>query len=155
MIKTNQCKTPAKSRLPLWNQAIRYRLYMQEHCGAAVRVFHQVNNKLWPTVKVSDTLQRPLFVVRNLLKRWRSMQTGWGGTLWQYLPVHLYIGTYPVVSTFMVCVKPGSSWSCRTWTVSKWSCTSCGNWQPPAWASTLASLAVAVRQSVPHVGMDL
>lgn len=78
---------------------------MQEHCGAAIQVFHQVGNKLWPVIKVSDTLQRSFFVVCNVLKCWHLTWTGWGGTLWQYLPVQLYIYIYLVVCTFMVRVK--------------------------------------------------
>lgn len=78
---------------------------MQEHCGAAIQVFHQVSNKLWPVIKVSDTLQGSCIVICNLLKYWHLTWTGWGGTLWQYLPVQLYICIYLVVCTFMVCVK--------------------------------------------------
>lgn len=78
---------------------------MQEHCAAAIQVFHQIGNKLWPVIKASNTLQRSFFVLYSLLKCWHLTWTGWGGTLWQYLPVQLYTYIYLVACTFLVCVK--------------------------------------------------
>lgn len=72
------------------------------------------SSKLWPVIRVSDTLQRFFFVVCNLLKHWHITWTGQGEPCGSTC---LYSFSYKqtlssVHSWYVSNWKSGSRWSC-------------------------------------------